>query len=278
MKGGGPLEFFAVLFATFAVVAATVPFLRTKLKSSRARRRAHAAVRGTWGRQKSWYEHLAQHLGADRVDRLCQYAGRPYGLTGVSLLQYQFLFALIWMAIFGATSLFLAVAGGLVAWFMPRVLLSSMAQQRRVQIALELPSFLDLWGLLVAAGEGVESALVEICRRHPDWMLSSEVRRALERISASGLFGESLVEEAKVTGSPDFVAVAEQISHLADGGGVPSRELGRMAEQLREQRMADLAQSAGAMAVVGIFPKLGAVFLSLIPVMATIVLTVTKSL
>lgn len=271
------MAFLAALLSALAVLALAAPLLRRRVANSRALRRARAAVRGTWGREKTWYERLAQHLGADHADRLCQHAGRPYGLTGATLLQYQFLFAVIWMAMFGAASMALALIGGVTLWLSPRLLLASMAQQRRVQIALELPSFLDLWGLLVASGEGVESALVEICRRHPDWMLSSEVRRALERISASGLFGESLVEEAKVTGSPDFVAVAEQISHLADGGGVPSKELGRMAEQMREQRMADLAQSAGAMAVVGIFPKLGAVFLSLIPVMATIVLTVAKN-
>lgn len=229
-----------------------------------------------WG-QESWHVRLARRMGAEEADRLCQYAGRPYGLTGLALLQYQFLFALLCVILFGTVSLFFAIAGGFFSWFMPRILLSSMAQQRRMQIALELPAFLDLWGLLVAAGEGVETALVEICRRHPEWQLSTEMRRALERISASGLFGESLVEEARVTGSPEFVMVADQVRHLADGGGIPSKELGRMAEQMREQRMAELSQSAGAMAVMGIFPKLGAVFLSLAPVIASIILSVVKS-
>lgn len=260
--------------AGLAVLFLLWPFARIRTMhpaALRARRNQQA-----WGRERRWTEVLGPYLGLAEADRLCQHAGRPGGMTGVALLQYQWLFAIICAVVFSAAGILFALLGGFFAWFMPRLLLSSRAQQRRAQIALELPAFLDLWGLLVASGEGVETALVEICRRHPEWLLTAEVRRVLERISASGLFGESLVEEAKVTGSLEFVTVAEQISHLADGGGVPSRELARMAEQMREQRVSDLMQSAGAMAVVGIFPKLGAIFLSLTPVIATIILTVMK--
>lgn len=267
----------AALMASLAVLMLLWPFCRTRLYHPSALRARRGAT-SSWGRERKWYDVLGPYLGLKEADRLCQHAGRPWGLTGVALLQYQWLFALLCVFLFGAVSLLFALIGGALAWFMPRMVLSQRAQQRRAQIALELPAFLDLWGLLVASGEGVESALVEICRRHPDWLLAAEMRRVLERISASGLFGESLVEEAKVTGSPEFVAVAEQISHLADGGGLPSKELARMAEQMREQRVSELVQSAGAMAVAGIFPKLGAVFLSLMPVLATIILTVKKHL
>lgn len=258
-----------------AVLAGFYPLLQS--------RKYHGALRTgkrlpqQWG-QESWYSRLTKRLGVEEADRLCQYAGRPYGLTGMALLQAQFVFAILCLVLFATVSLAFVVVGGALAWFIPRMLLSSLAQQRRAQILLELPSFLDLWGLLVASGEGVENALVEICRRHADWQISTEVKRALERISASGLFGESLIEEAKVTGCPEFVAVAEQVSHLADGGGVPSRELSRMAEQMREQRMSDLTQNASSMAIVGILPKIGTVFLGLAPVIANIILQVVRSL
>ncbi len=269
------MELLAALLGGGAVLLLVWPFVRMKSMSPaaiRARRMHHRP----WAKERRWTDSFGPYVGLAEADRLCQHAGRPYGLTGAALLQYQFLFALLCAVLFGSAGFFIGVLGGVLAWFMPRLLLSSMAQQRRAQIALELPAFLDLWGLLVASGEGVETALAEICRRHPEWLLAAEVRRVLERVSASGLFGESLVEEAKVTGSMEFVTVAEQIAHLADGGGVPSRELARMAEQMREQRVSELMQSAGAMAVVGIFPKLGAIFLSLTPVIATIVLTVMK--
>lgn len=271
------MDILAAMTVALATLLFCWPFIRAK--------QMHPAViwskrmtRAAWGRESQRMDRFKSALGSAQADLLCQHAGRPFGLTGTSLLQFQFIAALLFFVLFISASLFFAVMVGGLAWFMPRVLLSSMAGQRRAQIALELPAFLDIWGLLVTSGEGVETALYEICRRHPNWLLATEVRRALDRVAASGLFGESLVEEAKVTGSPEFVGVAEQISHLAEGGGVPSRELARMAELMREQRAAELAQSAGAMAVVGIFPKMFAFFLSLAPVIVTIILTVKKQL
>lgn len=268
------MEALAGMLVGLAVLLFCWPFLQNRSRAMRGRR----AMQHSWDRQKKWYQALQPYLGIEAADLLCQHAGRPAGLTGAVLLQYQWLFSLLCVVLLGAASVALGLVAGLLAWFMPRVLLSSIAGQRRAQIALELPAFLDLWGLLVASGEGVETALVEICKRHPDWLLSAEVRRAVDRMLASGLFGESLVEEARVTGSHEFLIVAEQVRHLAEGGGVPSRDLARMAEQMREQRVADLIQSAGTMAIVGIFPKLFAIFLSLMPVIGTIILTVMKQL
>lgn len=271
------MDILAALAAGLAVVLVCWPFCRAKREQLQGVR-ARLLAQKSWDRRQGLLQSLAPNLGLAAADRLCQYAGRPWGMTGLTLLQVQCAAALLMLALFAAIHLGLAAFFAVLTWFMPRILLSSLAQQRRARIALELPAFLDLWGLLVAAGEGVEAALIEICRRHPDWQMSSEVRRAVDRMLASGLFGESLVEEAKLTGSAEFTAVAEQVRHLADGGGVPSKELGKMAEQMREQRVAELMQSAGAMAVVGIFPKMGAIFLSLAPVVATIVITAIRQI
>jgi tight adherence protein C len=271
------MDFLAALLAALAVMMAAWPLVQGPWR----RRNALAGRRPSqagWGRERRWYDVIGPYLGLAEADKLCQHAGRPGGLTGITLLQYQGLAALLTLVVAGLAGIWVGLIGAVLGWFMPRVLLSSMATRRRAQIALELPAFLDLWGLLVSSGEGVETALVEICRRHPNWLLTAEIRRVLERISASGLFGESLVEESKVTGSQELVTVAEQVAHLAEGGGVPSKELARMAEQLREQRVSELMQSAGAMAIVGIFPKLGAIFLSLTPVLAAIILTVMRQL
>jgi tight adherence protein C len=271
------MDLVAAVCATLAVMLAAWPLVQGPWRR-RGALRGRRAVQPVWGQQRRWYDVVGPYLGLTEADKLCQYAGRPGGITGIALLQYQGIAALLSLVVFSLAGVWVGVIGAFLGWFMPRVLLSSMATQRRAQIALELPAFLDLWGLLVSSGEGVETALVEICRRHPNWLLTAEIKRVLERISASGLFGESLVEEAKVTGSLELVAVAEQVSHLAEGGGVPSKELARMAEQLREQRVNEMMQSAGAMAIVGIFPKLGAIFLSLMPVLGAIILTVMRQL
>jgi Flp pilus assembly protein TadB len=241
-------------------------------------KRMRQAARRSWGPERSLPDRLLERLGVADADQLCQHAGRPYGLTGTALVQSQFLFALLCLVLFGRAGPIFGLLTAGAAWMMPRLLLSTMAGQRRAQIALELPAFLDLWGLLVAAGEGLENALVEICQRHPEWLLSAEIRRALERIAASGLFGASLIEEAKITGSPELLAVAEGVAHLAEGGSTPSKELARMAGQMREERLSNLVQAAGTAAIAGIFPKIGAIFLSLLPVMAAIILTVKRQL
>ncbi|HLO03570.1 MAG TPA: hypothetical protein VK191_10700 [Symbiobacteriaceae bacterium] len=267
----------AALCVAGAFFMACLPFVLAR-RLTPIQKRMQQAARRSWGESRSLGDRLLERLGVSNADRLCQVAGRPYGLTGSSLLQMQTLFALLFTVLFGRVSLLFGLLMAGASWMMPRILLSAMAQQRRAQIALELPAFLDIWGLLVAAGEGLENALVEICQRHPHWLLASEIRRALDRIAASGLFGPSLIEEAKLTGSPELLLVAEGVAYLAEGGGVPSKELAKMAEQMREARISDLVQSAGAMAIVGIFPKIGAIFLSLTPVIAAILLTVQEQM
>lgn len=267
----GTVATLAALLVALAVLALSWPWAgRQALPAHLAR--ARRAVR--LAQRPRWAAALLARLGVAGADRLCQHAGRPWGLTGERLLYLQALCGLVWMAAGGAAlGPGYGLALGALAGWVPRVYLSALAQQRRQRIALELPSFLDLWALLLTAGEGLEAALVEVCRSHPDWLLSAEMRRVLDRVFASGLFGDSLVEEARVTGSPDLLLVAEQVRHLASGGGVPSRELTLLADRLREQRAAAMAQAANNLAVAGVFPKLGAVVLSLAPVVATVILT-----
>lgn len=269
------MEVLASFFAAVAVLLLTLGAHRL-WRARPGAMRLQRMARRVWRRERHWWDAVGRYVGLAHADRLCQHAGRPYDLTGVMLLQAQFACGLAFMALFMAVSLWFGLILGAFAWYMPRLLVSALAQQRRTQIALELPAFLDLWGLLVASGEGVETALIEISRRHPDWQLTTEIKKVRDRVAASGLFGESLIQEARGTGSPEFITVAEQVSHLVAGGGVPSRELARMAEAMREQRVAELMQSAGAMAIVGIMPKMFAIFLSLAPVLATIFLTVMK--
>jgi len=239
---------------------------------------------GYW-RPRRWHAPVRDRpqtgLGAlwnvAEAERLCREAGRPYGLTGPGLLALQWSLAaatgvLAWVAM--GPPLGLAAAG--LGWFCARLVVSAARDARHAQIMAELPVVLDLWSLLVAGGDGVESALVEISRRHPQWLLSQEIRRVLERVAASGLLGESLVAVARETGSPQFVAVAEQVRQFMDGGGAPARELARLAAAMRDERMSRMRQAAGTAAVVALVPKLGAVGLSLAPVIANILIMVAR--
>lgn len=223
-------------------------------------------------------ERIGAALGLEDLDQLCRQAGRP-DLNGRKLLGYRVLVAAV-LAVFGyaIAGFFFALVLAAGGWYLVRFWVVTQADARKRQIAFELPTFLDLWGLLTSAGESVEGALVEITRRHPDWVLSGEMRLVLDRVASSGLLGDSLVRGARETGCQDLIDVAEQVKQLTEGGGKPSTELARIAERLRNERMTKLAQEASMGATLGIVPKLGGMFLSLLPVLACIVLTTLESL
>lgn len=235
------------------------------------RRRYTLSIAGQ--NEENRWRQLLSTLGVADMDKLCRQAGRP-DLTGRKLLTYRVVLAVV-LAVFGYAvgGFFFALLLAAGGWYLVRFWIFSQAETRKKQIEFELPTFLDLWGLLTSAGESVESALVEITRRHPDWVLSGEMRLVLDRVASSGLLGESLVRGARETGCQDLIDVAEQVKQVTEGGGKPSTELARIADRLRTERMVKLAQDAAFGATVGALPKMGGMFLSLLPVIACIVLT-----
>lgn len=222
---------------------------------------------------------LLASFGAVEMDKLCRQAGRPNNLTGQRFLIIQgFLAASVTVVMTPLVGLLFGLVMGAGAWYIARFWLKSKADERIRQIELELPTFLDLWSLIVTAGDSIEAALVEIVRHHQEWVVTTEMRLVLDRVAASGLLGESLVAGARETGSLDLIAVCEQVRQLIDGGGSPSKELARTAERMRQERMSQLNKAAGIGATMGIFPKLFTIFLSLAPVIATIILTVMEQI
>lgn len=218
-------------------------------------------------------------FGAVETDKLCREAGRPYNLTGQRFLIIQWFLAVsVMVVLVPLTGFLVALFLGAAAWYLARFWLRKRADARIHQIELELPTFLDLWSLIVTSGDTLEGALVEIVRHHQEWVVTTEMRLVLDRVAASGLLGESLVTGARETGCLDLITVCEQVRQLLDGGGSPSKELARAAERLRQERMAQLSQEAGVGAALGVFPKLFSIFLSLAPVLAAIILTVMDEL
>jgi Flp pilus assembly protein TadB len=270
------LEILAAILVAFAVALIAWPGLQRRLWSSQwvALRRDFQRSQRTGGMSR-----LLRSIGAAEADALCRQAGRPRGLTGQTFLVVQWGLALF-TALLMVPSLgpVFGLAAGAMAWYVARFWLKATAESRHKQIGLELPTFLDLWSLLVANGATVEGGLVTIVRHHPEWLLSAEMRLVLDRVAASQLLGESLTQGARETGVVELVTVAEQVRQLVDGGGAASQELSRIAQRLRDERLDQLIQSTGTAAIVGIFPKLFAVFLSLTPVIASIFITVIRQM
>lgn len=257
-----------------AAYCALWPAVRSRLWGSGWRWRPRRAPGS--GEAEGW---VARVFGVAAAEQLCREAGRPYGLSGHGLLALQWglgsISAVMGWGPLGPAGAALAAALG---WWAPRLAVKAARDARHATMAIELPGILDLWALLVAGGDSIESALVEITRRHPHWLVSGEMRRVLERVAASGLLAESLVTVARENGAPAMIAVAEQVRQFVDGGGAPARELARMAAVFREERVSQLRRGAAAAAVAGVLPKVASVFLGLAPVFAHIVITMARVL
>lgn len=263
----------AGLLTSLAVALLFWPKISSVLDRNRRRRY-------TWTKQEETrLSKFLASIGEEEMDKLCRRAGRPRDLTGRQAITLQWTLGAS-LAVLGYAygGLFYALIGGVGGWYLVRIWLSSQADDRIKRIELELPSFLDLWGLLISSGESIHGALHEIVKQHPYWVTSVEMQNVLDKVAASGLLGESLVEVARETGCEDLIAAAEQIRQMAGGGGSPSKELARIAERMRQERMAKLNQSAAVSATFGIIPKVFSLFLSLTPAIATLILGVMKQL
>lgn len=222
---------------------------------------------------------LLRRLGETGADMLCRQAGRPYGLTGARLITLQAAGAMAGLLIGTALgSAPIVVCAGVIGCLFPRAVVSGQASRRQAAIQLELPAFLDLWSLMLSAGAGVEEALAIISERHPEWVVSAEVKLALTRVAASGLLGEALVEVARDSGSKDMLGAMEQVRHALEGGGGIAQELVGIARRTREEQAVRLTESAALGGILGVFPKLGTALLSLAPMVVSILLMVVEGI
>lgn len=136
-----------------------------------------------------------------------------------------------------------AAVGGLL---LPTYLLRGEAAARRQELQVMLPGFLDLTGVLLAAGHSLESALRTAAAAHDDWA-HSQVRRAL---SAAGLSRQPGSEALRELGTRLAV---EDLTQLGDGLTMAEREgaamrdsLAARARGLRERHLADVEAKAGS--------------------------------
>lgn len=230
------------------------------------------------GKDDQFLKRLARYLGEEGTDDLCRQAGRPAGMTGLGLLTLQTVSAL------GAATLVgmggdppMGAVLGICVWFAIRAWVRTLALQRQAQLEMELASFVDLWALLIQSGAGPEEGLHLICRLHSQWLLSAEVKAALEQVAASGLLGESLIAMARRTGAPELIAMMDQVQRILDAGTGLARELSAAAQRVRDKQALELSRSTATASVVGLLPKVLSVFLSLAPlVVATVLSAVSK--
>jgi tight adherence protein C len=112
---------------------------------------------------------LYGNLRLARLDETIRRAGRPDGITVTVYVRRQMGFVVlsfilvVIFAVLGQLYLGFLIGAVLCSWM--RVWLVTTGRRRQAQIETELPDFLDVLGVTVAAGLAVRQAVERVCRR-----------------------------------------------------------------------------------------------------------------
>jgi len=188
--------------------------------------------------------------GPERIKKLdvrLRAAGRPGGLTVLTYLRRQSGFVVVGLALllamvlldepFVGVLLFVALVAWMPWW------LSRMASSRRVRLNRELPDFLDVLAVTIAAGLGFRQAMERVASFH-DGPIADEVRTALQEMGMGVSRRRSLVamrERVESPGMSAFVTALLQAEEL----GVPlGTAVTSIAEDVRQERAQEVRQAA----------------------------------
>ena len=158
------------------------------------------------------------------------------------------------------TVLVIGLAAGAGGLLLPTYLLRDEAAGRRQELRVMLPGFLDLTGVLLAAGNSLESALRTAAAATDDWP-HDQVRQALYTAAVSR---QPASEALRELGTRFTV---EELIQLGDGlimaereGAAMRESLAARARGLRERHLADIEAKAGSATEGMSFPLVAFVF------------------
>jgi tight adherence protein C len=197
-------------------------------------------------------------------------AGRPWGLTPGSFLALQTALLLSGTAAFlglaqvlpgvsGPLRIMVPVAGGIVGYITPRMLLDRKVKKRKKEILLALPNALDLLTISVEAGLGFDAAMARVCEKYHNALalefaqVLNEVRLGRPRLEAL----EDMGKRNHVQELNTFVQAIVQSEQL--GVGI-ANVLRIQSEEMRRRRR-QRAEEQGAKAPLKmLFPMIGCIF------------------
>lgn len=129
---------------------------------------------------------LYGNLRLARLDETIRRAGRPDGITVTVYVRRQMGFVVlsfilvVIFAVLGQVYLGFLIGAVLCSWM--RVWLVTTGRRRQAQIETELPDFLDVLGVTVAAGLAFRQAVERVCEFH-EGPLAQEMTTALREMS-----------------------------------------------------------------------------------------------
>jgi tight adherence protein C len=163
------------------------------------------------------------------------------------------------------STVFWFVAGVLVAYYLPDLVVTSLIRKRRERVRLGLPDALDLLAICMEAGLGLDQALMrvgsELAGTHPELadefnLISLEQRAGTPRIEA----WRHMAERTKLEVVSAFVSMLVQ----TDRFGTPiSKALAVFSDSLRTQRRQKVEELAAKTTIKMVFPLVFFIFPSM---------------
>lgn len=159
----------------------------------------------------------------------------------------------IWRGASARSGLLLTLVSGLGVMTWPTWRRARLDRRRRDEILAELPTFVDLVGLALAAGEGVRGSL-ELVAGIEGGTVVEEVRRALRRARVGESLAESLQESATRLEVAAFSRFVDLVVASAELGAPMGESLRGLAFDVREGRKRRLIEEAARQEVSMILP------------------------
>jgi Flp pilus assembly protein TadB len=156
--------------------------------------------------------------------------------------------------------LVMGLAAGGAGLVLPTYLLRAQAQGRRHELRVMLPGFLDLTGVLLAAGHSLEAALRMAAAAAEDWP-HVQLHRALEAAAVTRQpAAEALQGLGNHLGVDDLAQLGDGLVMAEREGAAMRSSLAARARALREKHLADVEARAGSATEGMSFPLVAFVF------------------
>lgn len=208
----------------------------------------------------------------DKIDKILQMAGNPFGMTAVDfrLVQTAFI-CIVPMIAAGYGVLLNAGTGGIVislfmgllaGFFLPHLYLKQKTKTRSRLALREFPDILDLLTVSLEAGLGFDAAVAKVISKN-EGVLTDEFRRCLEEIRLGKTRREALAgirERLDVDAIKNFISSVLQAEKM---GISMVNVLRAQSNEVRDQRKQRAEEEAMKAPIKMLFPLVLFIFPSL---------------
>ncbi len=210
---------------------------------------------GRWGRNllpAEWLRRYENNLG--RAGKLGRWSAEQVVGAKILIAVMGGVYATSELLInFNVTTLIWSVLGVALVFFIPDLLLRSMADRRHDAIEMALPDVLDQLTMSVEAGLGFESAIARISERE-DHPLAQELNRMIQDIRLGTPRATAMAQLADRAHVADLRTVVLSLRQSEKLGVPLAKTLRIQAEEMRTKRKFRAEEKAHKLPIKMIFP------------------------